>query len=110
MAHNDMYVVMYRIVAYLYDRMKKGERPVDSEWSASALGIPDRYWSRIVSELASHGYVGGVAVTEVGSGDIVVCLVDPYVTMEGVAFAKENSMMAKAKRFLQDAKSSVPFV
>ena len=32
------------------------------------------------------------------------------VTMEGVAFAQENSMMGKAKAFLQDAKAAIPFI
>ena len=39
MAGNDMYVVMYRLIIYLYDCMKRGERPSDEGWSASALGI-----------------------------------------------------------------------
>ena len=39
MAGNDMYVVMYRFIVYLYDCVKRGERPSDEGWSASALGI-----------------------------------------------------------------------
>ena len=32
MAQNDMYVVMYKIIAYLYDCMKKGAEPDISRW------------------------------------------------------------------------------
>lgn len=109
MAQNDMYVVMYKIIAYLYDCMKRGERPRDDEWSPSALGVPEPYWTRIVEELTSHGLVGGVNVFH-GSSSTAVVPVEPYVTMEGVAFVQENSMMGKARQFLIDAKASIPFV
>lgn len=62
MAQNDMYVVMYKIIAYLYDCMKRGEGPSNAGWSAQALGIPEPYWERVVEELTTHGLIGGVNV------------------------------------------------
>lgn len=56
-----------------------------------------------------HGCLSGVNVTHTSSG-IVVNSFDSHVTMEGVQFAQENSMMAKAKYFLQEVKASVPFI
>lgn len=109
MVNNDMYVVMYKIIAYLYDCMKRGEKPRDDGWSASALGIPEPYWARVVEELTSHGLIGVVNVFH-GSISTTVVLADPYVTMEGVAFAQENSMMGRARQFLVDAKASIPFI
>lgn len=109
MASNDMYVVMYKIIAYLYSCMKKGEQPEDACYSYAALGIPEPYWTTVMAELVEHGYIKGVTVVR-HSGGTSIMPVGPYVTMEGVAFAQENTMMAKAKRFLQDAKASVPFV
>ena len=43
MAQNDMYVVMYKIIAYLYDCMKRGAEPDTSEWDCRAMGIPEQY-------------------------------------------------------------------
>lgn len=110
MAQNDMYVVMYKILAYLYDCMKRGVEPEDARWSAQAMGIPESYWNAIVEELVDHRFVSGVKVTRFLGGEMMVSSVDPRVTMEGVAFAQENSMMGKAKAFLQDAKAAVPFI
>lgn len=110
MAQNDMYVVMYKILAYLYDCMKRGVEPEDVRWSAQALGIPESYWNAIVEELVDHRFVSGVNVTRFLGGETMVSSIDPRVTMEGVAFAQENSMMGKAKAFLQDAKAAVPFI
>lgn len=109
MAQDDMFVVMYKIIAYLYDCMKRGEEPSNSEWNADALCIPEEYWKKVVKELVEHGLIDGVAVVDTSGG----CIVKPYnpkVTMEGVQFAQENSMMAKAAKLLRDAKSSIPFI
>lgn len=109
MAQNDMYVVMYKIIAYLYDCMKRGAEPSISEWDAAALGIPEPYWANIVGQMVDHGLLAGVKVWH-SDNRTKIAPVSPSVTMEGVAFAQENSMMGKAKQFLTDVKASVPFI
>lgn len=109
MAQDDMFVVMYKIIAYLYDCMKCDVVPDDNKWSADALVIPKTYWTKVVKELVEHGFIDGVIIVRTSSGDIVKPT-DPKVTMEGVQFAKENSMMSKAANFLRDAKASIPFL
>ena len=110
MAQNDMYVVMYKIIAYIYDCMKRGVEPVDAEWGCQALAIPESYWAHIVEELVEHRFITGVKIDRFLGGQVMVSTIAPRVTMEGVAFAQENTMMAKAKKFLQDAKASIPFI
>lgn len=39
-----------------------------------------------------------------------VMILSPYVTLEGVQFMQENSMMAKAQRFLKSSKEALPFI
>lgn len=109
MAQNDMYVVMYKIIAYLYDCMKRGVSPDAAKISAGALGIPDEYWIDVIEELVDHGYVKGFGISYADNMPGVI-IDRPRVTMEGVAFAQENSMMGKAQAFLQDAKASIPFI
>jgi hypothetical protein len=110
MASDDMFVIMYKIIAYIYQCMKDGMPPEKARYSADSLGIPDSYWKYIMSQLVTHGYLEGVLATKTASGTIVVIPDDPKVTVEGVQFAKENSAMAKAKKFLMDTKASVPFI
>lgn len=109
MAHNDMHVVIYKILSYLYECMKIGVNPSVRRVGASELGIPDDYWTQIVAQLVERGYVSGVSVTRTTSGD-VVNFSKPSVTLDGVEFLMENSMMGKAKTFLQDVKATVPFI
>ena len=110
MAHNDMYVVMYKIIAYLYDCMKQGVEPDGVKWSSYALGIPRSYWVAVIEERVGHRYIDGVTVHKFLNSEASVTALNARVTMEGVAFAQENSMMGKAKAFLQDAKASIPFI
>lgn len=109
MAQNDMYVVMYKIIAYLYDCMKRGEDPDIARISAGELDIPEEYRVHIIEELVDHGYVKGFGIRYADNMPVVI-IDRPRVTMEGVAFAQENSMMGRAKAFLQDAKASIPFI
>lgn len=109
MAQNDMYVVMYKVIAYLYDCMKRDVKPDLSAYNHAAMGVPETYWALIMLELIDHGYVKGF-VTARSYDPPLITPVDPTVTMEGVAFAQENSMMGKAKAFLQDAKAAIPFI
>lgn len=110
MAQDDMHVVMYKILAYLYSCMKDGNSPKLAGYSAETLGIPQLYWAFIMEELVNHGFVSGVNISRDMGGHVFVNPVDPKVTMEGVEFAQENTAMAKAKKFLMDAKSFIPFV
>lgn len=107
MAQDDMHVIMYRILAYLYDCMKRG-RDVDvNAISCARLGINKRYWVAIVIELAERELIKGAMINR-SDDTIDVSLFDPSITMAGVEFLMENSMMNKAKRFLQDIKATVP--
>lgn len=109
MAQDDMFVVMYKIIAYLYDCMKTGIEPDNNKWSADSLDIPKSYWDKVVKELVEHGLIDGVMIIKAANRDIIRPT-DPKVTMEGVQFAQENSMMSKAAKFLRDAKASIPFI
>ncbi len=107
MASDDMHVVMYKILSYLYKCMKEGVRPDKEKFSAEALGINYAYWSAIVSELAHRKLIAGVRATRSELGDTVY-VSNPRVTMDGVEFLLENSMMAKAKDFVLAFKDFVP--
>lgn len=106
MAQNDMHVVIFRILSYLYDRMKNGEEPLLSDYDAAACGIPQAYWVQIMSELVEHGFVSGISISRVTTGDTVNCA-KPRVTLDGVQFLMENSMMNKAAKILSEYGGSV---
>ena len=48
MAQNDYFVIVYRVLKYLYDCLKKGEKPEAEYLVASTYNIPENYWIYIV--------------------------------------------------------------
>lgn len=110
MAQNDMHVVVYKILSYLYKCLKSGEKVDMDLISAEMLGINQRYWRVIVGELVERGYVSGYRVTQTPSGITTINPVDPTITMSGVEFLMENSMMRKALDFLRTTKDALPFL
>lgn len=112
MAQDDMHVVMYKILAYLYACMKKGIEPDRRHYAhdGDVLSIPYPYWATIIDELQSHGYVSGFVIQREWGGGYLIDDADPRITMEGVEFLQENGTMKKALKFLKEAKNSLPFI
>lgn len=110
MAKDDMFVIMFKILSYLYECMKTDVKPEKYKYSAAYLGVPESYWQKIILELKRHQYVRGVEVTEYMDGKTIITLQNPYITSEGVQFLGENTMIAKAIKFLKSAKEAAPFL
>ena len=107
MAKDDMHVVMYKILKYLYECLKQG-KDVEFDLLAPAIyQINEKYWTAIMLELIDRGYVKGFKKKQ-GDDRIKVVPVEPSITMTGVEFLLDNSMMAKAKNFIMEAKDFIP--
>lgn len=59
MAKDDIHVIVYRILAYMYPCMKKGVDPRESDISAEARGINEENRRSIVRELQENGCIRG---------------------------------------------------
>ena len=92
MAQNDYFVIVYQVLKYLYECLKKGEKPEACYLTASAYNIPENYWQYIILSLITEEYVKGI------------------ITPKGISYLFENSLIEKAKRTLKDVKEMVPFV
>lgn len=54
MAQNDYFVIVYRVLKYLYDCLKKGEKPEAEYLVASTYNIPENYWIYILLSLINE--------------------------------------------------------
>lgn len=105
MAKDDMDVIIYKILRYMYECMKAGRRPAleDMCYNCKLFNIPERYWSSTMRELIDAGYVRGITYRMTKSGLLIDMMDDAAITLDGVHFLEENSGMAKAKQFLGNA-------
>lgn len=113
MARDDYHVIAYRILAYLYARLKAGE-DVDGDLlrhDSSYLNINETYWAYIFENLSRDGLIEGIIVSHPFSGGTMIdALGDAQITPRGIEYLCDNSFLNKAKEFLEDAKAIVPFI
>lgn len=110
MAKNDFFVIIYQVLKYLYECLKKGEKPEICYLSASMYSIPEQYWSYILVSLIEDGYIKGIRVIETKDGIAFGDLQNTIIAPKGIEFLFENSLIEKAKKSLKDVKEMIPFV
>lgn len=112
MAKDDYFVIVYQVLSYLYQCLKKGTDPEPKMLmhSSPLLHINEKYWAYIIKTLFDEGYLTGVDFLEMPGSLIPIpdnmeqCMITP----KGIEYLCENSMMKKAVRFLKDAKDLIP--
>lgn len=102
MAYNDMEVIMYKILKYLYECMKNGATPREEDYTYSSkmIHIPEKYWNQIIEELQSCGYVKGFYSLNTKDGIQMQPTDSARITFKGQQFLKENGSMHEVKEFL----------
>ncbi len=94
MPKDDMILIAYKILSYVYECNKKGKAPTFTdmfnvlEWP----NIPLSYLKVILNELSENNYIKGV-FTETEKGEIIITVTSSaHITIGGVFFLKENSV------------------
>ena len=112
-AKDDYFVIVYQILSYLYQRLKKGE-PIDPAFlkhDGPLFQINKQYWAYTLYHMTEARLIEGIVFIQIDGLEF------PYahqleacrITPDGIAYLCENSFMEKAKRFLKDMKEIVPF-
>ena len=108
MAKDDYFVIAYRILTYLYECFKAGERPDSEFYSPEALKIGNGYWVNVMESLSNERYITGVFFSEPIGGIRSAKIIDIKITEKGITFLSENTMISKARKALKAVKDVVP--
>lgn len=113
MARDDYFVIVAKILDYLYRCLKKGVAPDPERLSPDALEINESYWNYIFYNLAEDGYIIGVSARKLmGNPDMQVKI--QYgglkITPQGIEYLTENSTIKKALQTLKTIKDLIPFI
>ena len=102
MAKNDMDEIAYKILKYLYEKMKTGNpcRLEDFCWESQLFTIPKPYWKNIIQELLDNEFIKGITIVSSIDGEISFVLNDPSITLKGCEYLKDNSRMKKVEKYL----------
>mgnify|MGYP001172627145 CR=1 FL=1 len=113
MAEDDYFVIVYKILAYLYVQLKAGES-VDEKLilpTGTLCGVNNTYWTYIWVNLIDSGFVSGVFYEKAwGNQTIIQNLGDAEITPIGIEYLCENNRLKKAVEYLKDIKAITPFI
>lgn len=90
----DNFRIIYKILKALEKAMDCEEVDV-SAISHKSLGISKKRWELILEMLYKEGLIEGIAIIETIGGHGIK-IMDPRITMGGLQFLDENSLMRKA--------------
>lgn len=104
----EQFRIIYRILKALQQAMDI-ETPDCEIISAQTLGISVPMWVNIMCLLVQDGYISGVKVIEYDGGGLpIVRMTRPMITLKGLAYLEENSMMRKAASFAKGLADLIP--
>lgn len=102
MANN--FKIIYKILKILESAMECEEFE-NERISHKALGISEALWCNIIKMLVGNGYVEGVHIVSYMGGRLPgVKLINPCITLKGLEYLEENSLMKKASRVAKGIK------
>lgn len=108
MAKDDYFVLAYRVLRFLYECFKAGEK-ADAEWfGPQALGINNGYWVNLLESLTKEGYITGIVFPHAIGSIRSAKVINAKITEKGIVFLQENGSIQKAVEFLKSAKEIIP--
>ena len=111
MEKDNYFVLVYKILAYLYTVLKEGRHPDARllQHDSRMLGINEPYWTYIMEALQDECYISGLTITTIWGGTKMVSgLESCQITPTGISYLLDNYMMDKTKNFLMKADATIP--
>lgn len=106
MAKDDYFVLVYKLLGYLYKCLRKEERPSLEIISPNTKDFPisEEYFTYMLDHLLSDGYIEGLArVNRIGNAPKFKETTGIQITPKGIEYLQENSTMKKVAELLGNA-------
>ena len=105
----DNFKGVYKILTALERAMDLPAFNID-QIGPKALGVSEERWGRYIEMMADVGYIKGVSISRDVTGSTIVEAEDIRITLKGLAYLQENSIMQKLYRAAKGVKDVVPGV
>lgn len=107
MEMTDNFKIIYKILTVLEAAMDYPEFDTN-QISAKALDISNERWARYIEMLEDSGYVKGAEITENIIGETEVDISNIRITIKGLEYLSENSIMQRMYRIAKGIKDITP--
>ncbi len=111
MAKDDYFVLVYKILKYLYKCLKSGAAPDLDYLTYETKDFPvhKEYWEYILEKMADEEFIEGVYVLRSDSGFTSVKYTSNMrITPSGIEYLEDNKMMKKVADAVKDITSLIP--
>lgn len=101
MPRDDYFVIVYRILKYLYERFQEGEAPNLDKFNAEAFDVAPGYWANILESLSDDGCVKNLTIIQRVGGAPGIRVDNLKITSYGISYLKDDPNMQAAKELLR---------
>ena len=113
MAENDMGLIMFKVLAYLYECMVNGVAVKSDNFRVGnnffCKGLNQAYLDDICMMLEDGGYTKGFKFASTWGNEVIALSYSAKVTPEGFEYLKENKAMRRVYNYMKEAKGWIPF-
>lgn len=104
---NDNFKCIYKILRTLEKAMDYPEFDI-SQIDHNRLGVSKERWARYLEMMADIGYIKGIKVYCDITGETVVENVDVRITLKGLEYLTDNSIMQRLYKATKGIKDVMP--
>ena len=98
---------VYKILSALEKAMDYPKFDI-SQISYEKMGISKERWCRYIEIMADVGYIKGIEMYEDITGELIVEASDMRITLKGLEYLQENSIMQKMYNAAKGIKEVIP--
>lgn len=103
----DNFTALYKILSALEKAMDLPKINI-KDIGADTLGVSDERWARYIEMLVDAGYIKGVTVKMNVFDETVIDAKNIRITLKGLEYLQENSIMRKIYNTAKGIKDIVP--
>lgn len=102
----DNFKIIYKILK-VFEKKLDVEGPDWEDLTPQKLNISEVLWQNLIQMLIKAGYIDGIKITSTATGTYITPI-NPQITLQGLQYLEENSMMRKAYRLAKGIKDITP--
>ncbi|MDP0506858.1 MAG: YjcQ family protein [Fusobacterium sp. JB019] len=107
MVSNYMKTV-YRILKIIDLSRDKEDFNFDKEFDLEKLEIDEKRFEDILETLNENGYIKGIKISRSINGASTISISSPRLTLDGMEYLEENTVMKNVYKALKEAKEWIP--
>ena len=103
----DNFKIIYKILSVLEKSMDLENVDIE-RISSNNLGISQQRWNKYMEKLLDAGYIKGVTIQKYVTGETNVDAEDIRITLKGLEYLSENSIMQKMYKAAKGITDLIP--